>query len=544
MKEWSLAGRYRMTLALSVTLTLSVTLAMVITGCGGVDRKDSEPTASATAGTSTAATPTAATPTAAVPTEPGTRPHILLLSIDTLRADHLGCYGYDRPTSPHLDRLAAGGLRYQRALAPTPWTLPSHGAMLTGVDPYLLGLTAQWRHVPPEAPSLASTLHQAGYDTAAFVDSTPRGFVGGRRGFDRGFDMYQHAPHSDVSVPRYDMAATVDAALDWLDDRAQPATEAAGQMSPFFLFLHTRSVHAIPTDEPCRDDRCSPYFSPPHFAGRFLPATLPLAVWDNGEGRRGQDYLWWLNEQITEGVASEDLLPAERLAELVALYDGAIAYTDHHFGRLMDALEDRGLAENTLVVVTSDHGEAFLEHRLLMHQEVYEPSLRIPLLMHLPKVSEHLEGEVIRTPVTLEDVAPTLLQQAGLVLADELTGHPLPLQEPSARQAPRQLFSYYLFPEKFDYRAFAVEQGRHKLVAHNPQSPELVYELMEVDTETGERRYDSPEGPPEIFDQMRRELRRQLQRAPIAIAEDPAHPSSPSAEGAAGEALRTLGYID
>lgn len=474
------------------------------------------------------------------------RPNILLISIDTLRADHLGSYGYGRNTSPHLDRLASRGFRYQRALAPTPWTLPSHGALLTGVDPYLLGLTAQWRYLPPQAPSLASLLAEAGYRTAAFVDSKPRGFVGGRRGFDRGFGTYAHAPHGPTQVPRYDVAATVDAALGWLDatETTTGAVEEGDSKSPFFLFLHTRSVHAIPTDEPCRDAPCSPYFAPAPFGERFVTTPRTTEPWDNGAGRQGQDYLWWINEEISSGTPGEDLLTPRRLAELIAFYDGAIAYTDHHLGRLFEALAERGLADDTWVVVTSDHGEAFLEHRLLMHQEVYEPSLRVPLIVARPGDPEG-EGTVIRSPVVLEDVAPTLLQWAAVdgeaAGASPMTGRPLPRQEPAPETPPRQLFFYYLFPEKFAYRAFAVEHGDDKLVAHNPIGDDLEMELWKVDRRGyGETQGAAPGDASSPLEPLRRSLRRQLQREPMGIVEDPAH-RSPEA---AGGALDTLGYID
>ena len=517
--------------------------ALLLVGCGGDGMPQADPDSAS--GTFDATS---------------TRPHMLLISIDTLRADHLGCYGYGRETSPHLDRLAAEGVRFQRALAPTPWTLPSHGAMLSGVDPYLLGLTAQWRQIPPQAPMLAEVLQRRGYRTAAFVDSTPRGFVGGRRGFDRGFERFQHAPHGPVETPRYDIAATVGAALAWLDGRS-----AAGEEEPFFLFLHSRSVHAIPTDEPCRDARCSPYFAPPPWGERFLPQQVSAAIWDNGDGRRGQDYLWWLNEEISADGAPTPALPPRRLEELIALYDGAIAYTDHHLGRLFEGLEARGLRQDTWIVVTSDHGEAFLEHRLLMHQEVYDPTLRVPLLVSPP--GGRNGGEVVTSTVALEDVAVTLMaasvpstsvastsvtsipgpSSSTVPLPEGVTGRPLPLGphrggEASDPAAERSFFSYYLFPEKFDYRAFAIERGGHKWVLHNPRSEELEQQLWTVDGLDGETPWPSTTEPSAqelaLRSQLHRRLRALVQRVPMAEVDDPAH------RGDGTEALSTLGYID
>lgn len=462
------------------------------------------------------------------------RPNVLLISIDTLRADRLGTYGHGRSTSPNLDRLAAEGVRYERAMAPTPWTLPSHAAMLTGVDPYLLGLTAQWRWLPEQAPFLAMSLGQRGYRSAAFVDSKPRGFVGGRRGFARGFDLYAHAPHGEPLVPRYDVARTVDAALDWLreDWRQNDLQDGDPHKNPFFLFLHTRSTHAIPTDEPCRDERCSPYFAPEPFGSRFLPPDLPEDVWDNGAGRKGQDYLWWLNERISAGEASQDVLSVERLAELEALYDGTIAYTDHHLGRLFDGLEALGVAQDTLVIVTSDHGEAFLEHRLLMHQEVYDSSLRIPLLLRWP-AAPWSDGRAVAAPVTLEDIAPSVLAWVGGgETPAAMTGHVLSLMdtEPSPQ---RTLFAYYLFPEKFTYGAFSLEQGAHRLVVHNPEVDTLESELWRSNGESWT--LESKQG--DAVAEWQQELRRYRQRQPLGEVDDPARSSADSV-------IDTLGYID
>ena len=456
------------------------------------------------------------------------RPNILLLSIDTLRADHLGCYGYDRATSPNLDAFADSALRFENAYAPTPWTLPSHVAMLTGMHPYDLRIDNQWRKIPDEMRLLGEWLSDAGYQTAAFVDSRHEGLLGASRNFDRGFDRFEHGPHREPAdgepAMRFDMAATVDAAMEWLDRRSE---------APFFLFLHTKSVHAVPQDDPCRDSRCLPYDKPEPFRFRFiaddqLPWTWSLA------GRTAQEYLWAVNSRILEGQVRPEAYDPERLAALVALYDNGIAYTDHHFGRLLDDLRGRGLLENTVVMVTSDHGEAFLEHGLFLHHEVYEPLLRIPLLVRLP--DGRGAGEVIQPLVELADLVPSLLSWLGLPRPDHMTGRPLPLVNDDVGD--RELFAYYLFPTKVDYRAFAVRQGRWKLVAHRTGQGDYVRELYDLYADRDEW---EPVDDPDRMDVLARALRRRLAAEPFARA-DEVDREAPSER--TGDLLRSLGYIE
>ncbi len=356
-------------------------------------------------------------PAAEVPLAP---PNLLLISIDTLRADHLGCYGYHRDTSPRLDALAADAVRFTAAYAPAPWTLPSHASMLTGMHPYEIGIDNQWRTLPEETPVVAELLARAGYLSAAFVDSQEKGFVGAGRGFSRGFELYQHAPHQPGGQ-RFDMAATVDAALAWLDERDRD--------KPFFLFLHTKSVHAAPSGEACLDPRCFPYDKPDPFRFRYLSPEAASGSWTSPEDGSGQAYLWSLNAKILSGELDPRTYPRERIEVLEALYDAGIYYVDVHLGRLFEALEQRGLDDSTAVVVTSDHGEAFLEHSLLMHQEVYDTLLRVPLIVRLPPPAGPAGGRVVESQVTLADVVPTLLRLARAEVPVGLTGRALPLTE-------------------------------------------------------------------------------------------------------------------
>ena len=149
----------------------------------------------------------------------GAAPNVLLISIDTLRADHLGSYGYAKPTSPVLDALAARSVRFADAHAPTPWTLPSHAAMLTGRHPLELGILDKAGRIPDGAATVAERLGARGYQSAAFVDSGKGGNVGASRGFARGFDVFEHGPHGGGGRFQHDVARTVDAGVAWLGRR-------------------------------------------------------------------------------------------------------------------------------------------------------------------------------------------------------------------------------------------------------------------------------------------------------------------------------------
>jgi len=333
--------------------------------------------------------------------DPARAPNVLLVSIDTLRADHLGAWGYPRETSPRIDALARASTRYAYTLAPAPWTLPSHAAMLTGRHPYEIGMLDRFATIPPDVPIVAERFASAGYACAAFVDETSRGWIGAERGFARGFHSYRHLPE-ESGDHRYDAARTADAVIAWLEDR-DPS-------QPFFVFAHTKSVHALHANDGTAGERAYPYHKPREYLERFAtPDELSLAWRDERLGR-GVDYLRAVNERIALGHLRGEDFDRERLRILESLYDAGIYYADEQVGRVLDALERLGLRQNTIVVVTSDHGEAFLEHRLLLHKELYDDVLRVPLVVHVP-------GEppaVVEERATLMDVVPILLAKAGL----------------------------------------------------------------------------------------------------------------------------------
>ena len=317
----------------------------------------------------------AACTSCAVGGEPA-RPNLLLVVIDTLRADRSSAYGYELDTTPALRGLAGQGVRFEAAYAPSATTGPSHATLFTGLQPYAHGVLKNGLVLGDEHATLAETLTAAGYQTAAVVSS----YVLHRKfGFARGFASYQDdfdpqdatlRPESweGERVEAFDRRAehTTERALDWLRDR--------DSSRPFFLFVHYFDPH-------------DPYVAPPEWQRRFA---------------------------APEG--------ADRAGHARALYDAEVAYTDAWIGRLLAGLQELGLEAGTLVVVTADHGEGLFDHGYFYHGvQLYEEAVRVPLLVRWPGGLDG--GRVVTEPVALVDLLPTLLELTGsAVPADALPG--------------------------------------------------------------------------------------------------------------------------
>jgi arylsulfatase A-like enzyme len=305
-------------------------------------------------------------------------PNVILISLDTLRADHLGVYGYERPTSPEIDAFAGESFVFERALAPAPNTPPSQMTMMTSLTPGRHGFTGSWDTLAPDIETLAQRLSQAGLATAGFVDA---GYLRAIFGFDRGFDTYDDRGGG--------LASIIPRALRWLD--AHPDQR-------FFLFVHTYDIHA-------------PYVSPAPYAGMFHETPYTGSLDPTAEAL---DAIWRESIEIS----------AADLQHLVDSYDEGIRYTDAQLGQFLTALRERGRLDDTLIIITSDHGEEFGEHGSVSHWRLYfQPNLRIPLIIRLPgggRVPERLTQ-----PTQLLDVLPTILDAAGAPRLEAAQGRSL-----------------------------------------------------------------------------------------------------------------------
>jgi arylsulfatase A-like enzyme len=300
-------------------------------------------------------------------------PDILLITMDTTRADHLSVYGYRRQTTPALEALSEEGVVFGQAFAPIPETGPSCAALLTGRWPAELGMRGNGQPLPADVTTLAGELQAAGYRTAAFVSGYPL-----RRrlaALDRGFEHYDdELPDARGRVEGVQRLAprTTEAALAWLQRQAS---------GPIFLWVHYYDPHGD-------------YAPAPPFDARFAPGPGPRIP----------------AELIPEYQRLDGVTDA---AVYVSRYDGEIALVDRQIERLLAQLEDSGRRQRTVIAVTADHGESLTEHGYYFDHgnELYGPSLRVPLLLAGPGVPG--DGRRLDAVVRLPDLMPTLLELAG-----------------------------------------------------------------------------------------------------------------------------------
>lgn len=312
---------------------------------------------------------------------PSSGPHLLLVTIDTLRADHTGLHGYERDTTPRLRDLAAQGVGFDTAYTVMPSTGPSHATMFTGLYPATHGVLWNGMRLGDDQETLAEILATAGYHTAGVVSSFPLSASWGySQGFAEFLDDFDPASASITQrrwndqqvVGGFDQRAdeTTAEAIRWLD-------ETWDRSRPFFLFVHYFDPHG-------------PYQAPGAFATRFRPQH------------------------------------PDALTDTIARYDGEILYADHAIGRLLAYVEASGLDEQTLVVVTADHGEGLMQHGHLEHGiHLYEEAVHVPLVFRW--TGTLAGGRVLDQPASLIDLLPTLL---------DLLGVPSPRQYPGRSLAP------------------------------------------------------------------------------------------------------------
>ncbi len=341
--------------------------------------------------------PPSAGPPASAPTAPP--PAIVLIVVDTLRRDHLGCYGYARPTTPTLDRLAAESTRYDDVRSAAPWTTPSVGALLTSQFPTALAIHATESPLPDGFATLPELLRDAGWSTAAAVSHT---FVSARWRFDRGFEWF------DDSNALGHGAVTSDA----VTERGIAYLEAMATLAPakpFFLWLHYFDVHYDYIDDPAWSGG-----GPRDYAGP-VKSALPFG-------------------ELTKLLRRKQL--GERdLAEIVRLYDAEIARVDAAIGRVLARLRELGRWDATLVAVTADHGEEFLDHGWLGHlKTLHEELVRVPLIVKWPVGVGPAPGVDARPAATI-DLMPTLLEVAGVAPRGVLQGQSLLAQDDGEARA-------------------------------------------------------------------------------------------------------------
>jgi arylsulfatase A-like enzyme len=423
--------------------------------------------------------------------QPDARPDVLVVTIDTLRADRVGCYGQARALTPNLDRLAAEGVRFEHAYSHAPFTAPSHASLLTSLHTPSHGVLAWAEELAPDAVTLPERFGAQGWRTAAFYNNP--GLSTSR--MTRGFELERRFFWETADT-------TLDAFFEWLDD---------GRGDPYCAWVHLWDVHR-------------PYawrdWSPPWLVEQIgvrepqvlaygeslfgTPTSLEVGR-DEGHynlsrGERAQA------QRVDDG---ERALDARDYAYISDRYDAGVLAADRGLGRLVEGLRARGLLERTLLVVTSDHGESLTERDACYFAHdpfLYEETLRVPLVLRFPQA--RYAGTVVEPLARLVDVMPTLLEFAGLEPSGAEQGRSL-----IGRIEGRDRTAYLLFAQTqtrnakerdakaegeqwLEHRA-AVSDGRHKLI-HDLDADRFAYFDLQLDPGETQDRIDDPAAASEV----------------------------------------------
>lgn len=360
-------------------------------------------------------------------------PDVVLVSIDTLRPDHLGVYGYARPVSPAIDALAADGAVFENVYSTSPWTLPAHMSMLTGLNNVRHRVYYEKDKLDPRIPTLAEKMRERGYATGAV---TGAGFLSADFGFAKGFDSYG-MNQGDLSHPRLAEEAGKDAAA-WIEKNSR---------RPFFLLIHTYQLH-------------TPYKSPSPYPELFIDAKARWKTFDVVRDLGGAKGLF------------NPLGEADR-NNVIGLYDAGIRYTDDVLIKfVVDELRRLGLYDRTMIVVTSDHGEEFYDHGGWNHtHSVYDELIRIPLVIKMP--GSKFRGRRYAPIVRVTDIMPTILEEAGAaLLVSSIDGRSLrPVLE--GKEKTDRVFLAELAANVIDNnipQRVATNEGLRKIILNQPFS--------------------------------------------------------------------------
>ena len=415
------------------------------------------------------------------------RPHVVLIDIDTLRADRLGAYGSRSGLTPQLDAWAEGrGTVFTDAISVASWTLPATASMLTGLAVHQHGVERAVGALGEDLPTLAGLLRQSGYETLAVASG---GYLRPAFGLAQGFERYRTAAPDNTDFSE---------ALGWVAERDSER--------PFFLFVHTYAVHAPYPFDAARVD--------PHYDGPFSGLDV-----DYGN----------VMDPYREGELN--LTPGDR-DYVTALYDGLVANMDGAIGDLLTQLGELVGDEPMLVVFTSDHGEALFEHEVLGHgQEVYQELLSVPLVIAFPNESERVPRR--DDPASLVDIVPTVLDVVGLPVPEGLAGRSLLVAQPEHRVRVARHFS--------EIQQRAVISAGLKLIERWAQGDEsqVHRELYDLTVDPGERSSLDWQDDPRVRTLQHRLEVYQAEHGPP----DAASSETATLDEDAQAQLRALGYL-
>ncbi|WP_225334129.1 sulfatase [Halomicrobium urmianum] len=491
-----------------------------------------------------------------------TAPNILFLVLDAVRVDHASTYGYERETTPTMSELADDGVRYDHAFAPSIWTPTVHGAVFTGRYPSHTGIYGNSLGIPDDDETLPETLQRQGYRTFA---ASAGAHIRAGRGYDRGIDEFVETRRispdvdffrkvlTDRSFARqvlFSLTRGPDDKTQYKYDRLERFVDRSiDDGEPFFGFINAKTAHnPFNPPRPYKEMFCDGFDRPRWEFLERLRGQL------GGETQRLRDHDTEKLRQISSSGGDGVMVDAVEMTEeewdvIRAWYDGAIRYLDDVVGRLVAHLKERGVYEDTLIVMTADHGDNFGDHGLARHAFcLYDTLLHVPLVIKPPATGDaaSVAGRTIDEQVSLVDLHPTFLDAAGasmpeydfaesLLNFEQRRYHDFTFAEYAGFEGSIQRLQrkYPDFdPTQFARTIQSVRDDKHKLIVDNDGNREL-YAWRADPGETE----DLADQRPEVVDALEAELEGSLN--PLDSPGDFATPDDPELE----EQLRDLGYI-
>lgn len=418
--------------------------------------------------------------------------NVLVISIDTLRADHLSCYGYWHKTTPYIDQLASQGHCFARAYTTMPTTLPAHLSMCTSLYPTQLSVCRNGETVPQGVTTLAEILQSSGYKTAVFASSS---VLGKRYQFNRGFETAKQKESSaDVAL---------DNTLEWLKSYDGEA--------PFFIFTHFRDPHTF-------------YHSPARFRVKL----------DAPDRKEPPERSFVRNPKVFSPAA---------IRKIISAYDAEIACADWAVGQLLGELKRRRLDENTLVILVSDHGES-MDELLKRYQYVfdhgeflYHHQLHVPMIVRMPTEDGNLKGAVHHDPVSIIDITPTVLDMLSIEPRGPMEGSSLLPVLQGNKRTPRLIFSerrsFQSHPRPFlKGRQWSIIDDQWHLIVSMGQGSELFNVIDDPDENSNLQ--DKKEVIQSLTEKLNRKVAKLKPMFGTSVFEK---------DEAALEKLRSLGYV-
>lgn len=438
------------------------------------------------------------------------KPNILLIGIDTMRADHLSCYGYGKNTSPNIDRLAGDGVQFRKAFAQSSWTKPGFATILTSLYPSSHRAIGKADRIPQGVTTLAEVLKGQGYITAGFADNVNVSEV---FGFNQGFDYFLYLkPNYFFRASEAAADLTVYEQLRLIRERFLAKTK---YVQNYYQSAEVVNRHVLAWLQANKDERMflfvhymdphDPYFVHPYNGVGYARVSMP-----------NPDPKW-----------------ADTFG---ATYDGEVAYVDQYIGALLDWLRREGLYDKTLVVLTGDHGEEFYEHKGWWHGDtLYDEQIHIPLIFKLPQSA--MAGTEVGPQVRALDIAPSILSLSGVRVPPQMQGRSLFPGGNITARGEAQVFS----EEDFEGNILrSLRTPEWKLIQANKPNPRGLeaIELYDLAGDPGERANLAPAKPGRVA-----ELSQPMERIHQYALGQAAAPEAGELDQATRDRLRALGYV-